>query len=262
MKKLSKKSAIVVSESNEILKAVESYLTENYNFTNVATTQDGSVAQSMIVNQSFSLFVIDYNIQKINGLRLIERLNKLGHTDNKETLFLTSSLDTVQIQLSKTLEINHICETFDNVQNALYAINYLLDIIIWSKDLVSGVNSIDEDHRELYDLIHYIQANQLTREEMLTEVFPKLEHHCEHHFLDEESYMIKLNYPQFKIHQKQHRVLSKNLNVLKKSIINSKLSPSELQFNVYSLLVKWFKEHLLKEDLAFIKVLRECKTKL
>ncbi len=255
------KSAIILSKSDKLLKMFNFALEEKYKFKTIRTGQDALLALRMIDNQEFNFIIVDYDLVKMNGLVLIQRLNKLNATKDSTILFLSNQLDTIQTEFCKRLRIDHICEMNGDDQNAIDALGFLIDIIPWTKKFETGIKSIDKEHKELYKLIHLIRLNDLSSKEVIQDIFAKLEHHCDHHFKDEEEQMQKLNYHYLEQHKKQHKILVNNFQKLKKSIITSDLPAKSLQDRVYLLALNWFNEHLQKQDMPFIQILKKLEKK-
>lgn len=257
MESLKTKTAIIVSQSLDYQTKIEEFLKVTYGFGVIVKTPDASMANRMIENQVFQLIIIDYDLLKMNGLILIQRLAKLGVIRGASILFVTKTFDTIQKEFSRTLEIDYICETKGEIELIYQAIDFIFEIITWSKELNTGIRAIDEEHLNLYQMIYFIRNNDISKEEILEDIFEKLENHCIHHFKEEEDLMRQLNYPHLEKHIKKHQVLTLNLQLLKNSISGSRLSRSELQLKVYTLVKRWFKQHLLKDDLPFLKILKK-----
>lgn len=98
----------------------------------------------------------------------------------------------------------------------------------------------DAQHQVLFELIDQIKAKQLD-----SSVFEKLTDYAEHHFVLEEIYMEKINYPDFEQHKKAHDQFRRELNVMLESHqdYNDILRESLSMF-----LTEWLKRHVLGLD--------------
>ncbi len=261
MDNLNKKTAIIISQCEELINITNTYLENKYAIKNTIIAKDPSMGLRMVCNQEFSIIIIDHELPKMNGLQLIERLNKLSYSKAFNLLYTIDKLSSINEKFSSRLNINHICETGGDINLIQDAIAYMFDIVSWSKELETGIKTIDDDHKNLYQLIHRIKTCKAQSVDEVSLLLQELEHHCVKHFKEEEDQMSSLNYLHFEGHQKHHEVIMSNISLLQKSIQGSTHPLNVIKERVYSLTLKWFRLHFTKLDIPFIKHMRKLKSK-
>ncbi len=72
-------------------------------------------------------------------------------------------------------------------------------MITWDDKYSVGISSIDEEHKKLIDIINkVIDAKQHTDNSIeITEILNEMNNYVLTHFANEETYMIKYNYPEY-----------------------------------------------------------------
>lgn len=81
-----------------------------------------------------------------------------------------------------------------------------IKLIVWDESLSIGDDKIDEDHKELLNLINDLYKGLKTSDKHSLDetIYQKLKKHCEVHFAQEESYMQRISYPKYEQHKKEH----------------------------------------------------------
>ena len=78
----------------------------------------------------------------------------------------------------------------------------------WYDFLEIGVDFIDNDHRELLDIMLEIkQAIDIGDKDKCVSLFSSLLKHAEDHFSREEAFLLKVKYPKLERHKKYHKKL-------------------------------------------------------
>ena len=80
-------------------------------------------------------------------------------------------------------------------------------MIKWDDKYSVGISSIDEEHKKFIDIINkVIDAKQRTdSSKEITEILHEMNSYVLTHFANEETYMIKFNYPEYEFHKKEHQ---------------------------------------------------------
>ncbi len=121
-----------------------------------------------------------------------------------------------------------------------------LKIFKWSDEYGVGDFKIDTQHKGIFELgnelfnINYMECNPYLM---------KLFKYTRIHFDYEEEYMKKNNYENLERHKKIHADLIKQLTDIAKIGIHSEKEFYKLQAFIWN----WIKNHILKEDKAFMK---------
>jgi hemerythrin len=124
--------------------------------------------------------------------------------------------------------------------------------IMWKETYRIGVESIDAQHKELFDtvekLFRYIESDdaELKKQECInTIVF--LKDYAVRHFEDEEAYQRSLNRSDFEEHKAFHRVFVERVLALEQELIESDFSvPSIKEFTGF--LTTWLTHHVAGVD--------------
>lgn len=121
--------------------------------------------------------------------------------------------------------------------------------IVWDPNLSVGINSIDQQHRTLFD-----KANELFEagknnktKEFIAEMLNFLDVYTKQHFQDEEAYMRSINYPGYDDQKKMHTAFIASLEKLKKDYQESGGNILVI-LNANQMVVDWLLKHISVED--------------
>lgn len=132
--------------------------------------------------------------------------------------------------------------------------------IRWTKDLAVGVETIDNQHRELFDaaagLIEGVDRGGGAGEAAKTIVF--LEEYVLNHFALEELYMKRHYYPAFPSHKAEHTAFIGRFYDLRDAMDRDGATP-ELAARLAEWLGGWLVEHIGRQDKALGAFLRETR---
>ena len=117
--------------------------------------------------------------------------------------------------------------------------------IEWTEDLATGVDTIDNQHKELFQRINNL-LEACTRgkgKEEVKKVIGFLEDYVVTHFSEEEKYMVKFEYPETASHKKQHLEFMDNFLSLKKQF-DEEGPGVHIVVITNNLIVEWLKNHI------------------
>lgn len=128
----------------------------------------------------------------------------------------------------------------------------------FTDDCLLGVETIDNEHRELFRIINETQElldNQILNDkyDRILEMMERLEQYAEEHFRHEEAYMESIHHPELNLQKRQHLFFCDKIN----SITNTFSSDQEQQAVLEDLLkylVKWLYQHIISSDLMIGKL--------
>ncbi len=124
-----------------------------------------------------------------------------------------------------------------------------MKLMSWDRDVECGVDAIDDDHRQLMDLMNATYAEMMSGEglgnpePLLDKVQALLETHC----AAEEQMMVKSAYPQTTNHQRTHRELLERLTLLRRSLQSGR---ADVGKEIFEHLSAYLREHMLNADIA------------
>lgn len=122
--------------------------------------------------------------------------------------------------------------------------------IRWSADYDTGIASIDEQHRQLVDLVNrFDEASRRGRgTRIMNEILNELIGYTQEHFAHEEKLMAEAGFPGLKKHQGRHRQLLQKVERLQ---FEFSRDGRRVTAEVRDLLEYWVKSHILNDDMAF-----------
>jgi hemerythrin len=134
-------------------------------------------------------------------------------------------------------------------------------IVAWTKDLETGNDVLDGQHRRYIDLLNeYLYEasesdNTVKNAGKLAHSFDFLRQYAEEHFSTEESLMKDTNFPDFEEHREEHLYFLKHVEDLHRAMENEGFSPRlAREVNFYA--VEWFIDHILGSDMLLVEFLK------
>jgi hemerythrin-like metal-binding protein len=129
----------------------------------------------------------------------------------------------------------------------LERVEVLMSRMEWNEEYSVGNDELDEQHRQLFDIINALGAAMVgAAEGILVEgILIELTDYLDIHFSTEELYLQQADYPDFSEHHAQHaEYVKKSLGFLKAYREgNEQLSEETLYF-----LKDWLNDHILDQD--------------
>jgi len=124
----------------------------------------------------------------------------------------------------------------------------------WTEDLSTGIEKIDEQHKELFEKINDLVAavRQGVCKYKISDVIRFLEEYVVFHFGEEEKYMRQFAYPGYQVHKACHEKFIENFNELKKELPRleggNKPGSYDLSVMTNQVVVDWILDHIAKTD--------------
>jgi len=129
-------------------------------------------------------------------------------------------------------------------------------LIKWDKSYATGIETIDNQHRTLIEMIATFQRAMFegkTREQ-LPSLLDRLITYATYHFRWEEQLLEEKQYPDLEKHRKGHEALTAQIQEFKKRLDSGK---SVAGASVLLFLRNWFTGHILEVDLRYAKYFQE-----
>ncbi|WP_153725573.1 bacteriohemerythrin [Heliorestis convoluta] len=118
----------------------------------------------------------------------------------------------------------------------------------WTDDLTSGIDFIDNQHKELFNRVNEVfSAVNVNDEAMIRSTFEYLITYVIEHFGAEESYMILYLYDDFAEHRESHNYFVLQVNELHRRFSTEEITEEERKELVDALqllLVEWLVNHI------------------
>lgn len=130
--------------------------------------------------------------------------------------------------------------------------------IVFSDDLLTGIEVIDLQHKEYFQKMNDLldDCAEGMNPKLLQEAFKFLDFFMIHHFATEESLMKEFKYPAFKTHKDKHHEFRVEIHNLEKRFRLKGFS-KELTMKLDYLLVKWFVDQVKHDDFQLSKFLQK-----
>jgi hemerythrin len=123
--------------------------------------------------------------------------------------------------------------------------------------LLTGVDSIDRQHRELFARVRALQDSTRTRTSHaeVLRLLDYLDRYAREHFADEEGLMAGAGYPKLDGHREEHRHFLKELAALRGELDRDGAT-ALLVIHTGNRITEWLREHVYRTDLALAAWLR------
>jgi hemerythrin len=124
-------------------------------------------------------------------------------------------------------------------------------LMTWNESMSVGVQVLDEDHKKLIALLNELHEGILGghSDEALGHVLDELFHYTRTHFLREEQYFQRTDYPGSSLHKKEHAKLMTTAGDLQKRFKTG--STTILSLETMNFLKGWVSHHILESDKAY-----------
>ena len=126
----------------------------------------------------------------------------------------------------------------------------------WSDKLLSGVEEIDNQHKELFTRISRLAeaCKQGVGAQEISGTIEFLQEYTIYHFELEENYMAWFNYPEAEAHKRHHERFMGRVQELGKKLGEG--GPTSVLTDTAETLARWLTEHIVDIDLPLIQFLR------
>ncbi|MFK5892091.1 MAG: bacteriohemerythrin [Pseudomonadota bacterium] len=127
-------------------------------------------------------------------------------------------------------------------------------LIIWTNELSVGIKSIDEQHKNLINMINALNDALAdgSANEIIHEIFDGLAVYTITHMNYEEKLLDQYGYTQSAKHTTEHEILKERVAELQKKMDDGDFM---IAIEVLSFLKDWLTEHILKTDMAYSEFL-------
>lgn len=128
--------------------------------------------------------------------------------------------------------------------------------VIWSDDLATGIEQIDNDHKDMFRLVNDLHEAVASGREPLhiAQVLTRLADYASGHFRREEWAMQRWDYPGFEEHVALHSQFLDRLAIL---VHEHELGSLTVSQNTLDFLKGWVVEHIAGQDRALSEFLRK-----
>lgn len=123
---------------------------------------------------------------------------------------------------------------------------------MWTNDLSVNNVEIDNEHKKLFNLLtsFYDGIKNNSPKLQLQELINGLLDYTKTHFAREEAYMIRIGYPEFEDHKKQHEEFIEKAQAFHTKISDGKMI---LSLEVTNFLKQWLVNHIKGTDQKYAR---------
>lgn len=120
--------------------------------------------------------------------------------------------------------------------------------MLWVSTLETGINSIDEQHKELFRQLDIL--TDMNNANRFNDTLDFLEKYIIKHFSDEQKLHTSSNYPKARVHRGYHDTYIESFKKLKSTYINNPSNPATM-IAITNGVVNWLNKHILVHDMEF-----------
>ncbi|MDP3540731.1 MAG: bacteriohemerythrin [Azonexus sp.] len=125
--------------------------------------------------------------------------------------------------------------------------------ITWTKDLDTGIDVIDQQHRRIVDFINDLEAAQILKDpEKIKQVVYDCVDYTLSHFAFEESLQEEAGYQYCKPHKKVHQLFTRKVSEYQDRLALGDDVAEEL----HGMLARWLVNHIKRDDADYVAAVK------
>jgi hemerythrin len=129
---------------------------------------------------------------------------------------------------------------------------------VWNESLESGVQVIDEQHKQLFTAVNAFQQAHSSGQgqERIRGTLDFLVNYTVEHFRDEEALQVQYDFPDYMRHRQQHSDFTKTVVALMERF-NQEGANDALMLEMYETIGNWLLHHIQSDDFVVAAYIRE-----
>lgn len=130
-----------------------------------------------------------------------------------------------------------------------------MPLIEWTAELSVGIESIDQQHKKLINMINALNDAMLTggSNELLGKIFIGLAAYTQKHFTYEENMFAEFGYENSQEHKRQHTELIAQVVELKERFVEN--PQGTISADLMLFLKRWLTNHIMRTDKEYTEFL-------
>lgn len=120
------------------------------------------------------------------------------------------------------------------------------ELLIWNDDWLLGIAHLDQDHQEIVRLINRLKSIEETQDTPLQQRVDELVALLRKHFQAEEAFLLKIGYPAYNTHKREHSLELAEFMALERELEGS--HQNVLEHAIFQQIKCWFLNHAVVED--------------
>ncbi len=181
-------------------------------------------------------------------------LSSTGDTVKENANDLATIADTLKSMVSQ-FKIN--ASSVEQSAGSRMASRPVRDLFTWDRSIQTGLSTIDQQHRQLVDLINDLHKAMKSGSSVSESgrILDKLINYTASHFKTEEKLFQQHNYPEYKQHKEHHDKLVAQVVAFQKDFQSGS---AVLSAELMDFLKEWLVGHIKKTDMNYVPFLKKC----
>jgi len=218
----------------------------------VLSAESGEQALNILEDETVDLLFCDVIMPGMDGYQLVEKVQKKyplikiqmtsGFSDER---YESKNEALHQQRLNKPFTAEALLQRIRLLLDGNAVDTELLEPVVWSDKISTGIDMVDGDHQILVMLINRcIEAIKIGEQhDLLSDILGELLDYISYHFQREEVIMVVCDYPKIERHKEEHRRLLAKVTQLIKSYGEGELSNQSL----LKFIRDWFVNHITND---------------
>lgn len=245
--------AVQITSVQECTKAAVTAITSVSKVIHDVTDVSTSVAKA-VEEQTAVTSEIARNVEQASaGTKEVSSSISKVKTAAEETDAAADQIKTASTELSAQSEL--LRNEVDRFLQQIRADKNNATIAFWDENMAMGVPAIDDDHRELFNMMNKFFRSLMAGEASykVVDTMQELSALCLRHIREEEGMMGRINYPYLQEHRSQHMELIHGLDELKTKLVRKETGLEEQVLGYFDL----WKKHTQEADAKLVKYAKE-----
>jgi hemerythrin-like metal-binding protein len=130
-----------------------------------------------------------------------------------------------------------------------------MERIAWNEAFSVGIDRIDNQHKQLIDMINYLEDNRDggAHFEVVSETLTRLTQYLQLHFQAEEDLMMQYHVPDLQSHREEHLKFTKQVSGFCVQVMNDRL---DILDELRTFLREWLVHHIMTTDMKYADYFR------
>ncbi len=263
VRKLAEKTMVATKEVGATIRAIQEAVHKNVSgMDEVATTAQEASSLSEKSGESARMILshAEDNASKIANIAAAAEEQSASSTE------INRSVEEVrEIAVSIADGIHDSSKAIDGLTEMAIQLSDLIQdmkanqsdtLVSWSHGLSVNIREIDEQHKKLVQLLNDLYAAMKAGkgEAVQARLLEELVNYTIHHFENEERYLTKYGYPEFRQHKQEHEALKAKVADFAGKLRQGKVAVSS---EILTFLKNWVVNHIKKTDKRYSSFLNQ-----
>ena len=239
----------VIASAIEEQSATATEIAQNIEQASVGIAEvNENVSQSSQVSSD-----IAEEISKVNSVA--ETMNTKSSQTNKSAGDL-SSLSTSLRDMISVFKVSREDSETDSGLDADVDDSDIIDLMPWSPKLETSLDSIDEQHRKLVDMVNHLHRAMKMKlgAKEAGKILEELAEYTVYHFSYEEKIFDEYEYPETGEHKEIHKELVGKVVSFQEEF---KAGNAALSIDLMNFLTDWLKNHIMVTDMSYVPFFKD-----